>query len=127
MSTVLERDVARAIDAYLDTLGLKAFRADQGGGRFSRRTVGVGLPDRFGILPGGRWYAIEIKRPDAKPRANEAKQNATLDYLRAQGALVIVARDVADVHAVLNPIVLRACALLSQLTLAEAFPKTGVY
>lgn len=100
---VLERDVARAIDAYLDTLGLKNLAQRDHGGRFKRRTTGVGTPDRWGVLPGGRHWAIEIKRPDARPRPNEAKQNAVLDYLRSQGALVIVARDVADVHAVLNP------------------------
>jgi len=105
---LLERDVARAIDAYLDTLGLRNLGQRDHGGRFKRRTTGVGTPDRWGVLPGGRHWAIEIKRPDARPRANEAKQNENLDYLRKQGALVIVARSVTDVHAELNPRVLLA-------------------
>jgi hypothetical protein len=100
---MLERDVAKAIDAYLTgTLGLRVFRADQGGGRFTKRTVGIGLPDRFGILPNGRMWCIEMKRPGARPRANEAKQNEVRDYLMANGALYIVATSVADVHVVLN-------------------------
>ena len=95
----LERDVAREIDAYLTgTLGLTVFRADQGGGRFARRTIGVGLPDRYGILPNGRWWAVEIKRPGARPRANEAKQHAVMRYLAIHGALVILASSVEEVR-----------------------------
>lgn len=104
-SEKLESQVAREIDAYLAAIGLRVFRVDQGGGRFRRRTVGVGLPDRFGILPSGRWWAIEIKRPGARPRPNEAKQNEVLQYLRQHGALVIVAQSVQDVYHQLGPYV----------------------
>jgi hypothetical protein len=100
----LERDVAKEIDRYLTkTLGLRVFRADQGGGRFARRTVGVGLPDRWGVLPNGRLWCVEIKRPGAVARKNEAKQNEVLAYLHANNALVIVASSLAAVHAALNP------------------------
>src|SRR5882762_8091372 len=100
---VLERDVAREIDHYLtEMLGLRVFRADQGGGRFKRRSVGVGLPDRWGVLPNGRLWCVEIKRPGAAPRKNEAKQNDVLAWLRANNALVIVATCVADVREKLN-------------------------
>jgi len=113
---MLERDVAKVIDAYLTgTLGLRVFRADQGGGRFTKRTAGVGLPDRFGVLANGRMWAIEIKvpgarglKPGTKPRADEAKQHEVRDYLVANGALYITATSVADVHAVLNPQTLAA-------------------
>jgi hypothetical protein len=109
---MLERDVAKAIDAYLTgTLGLWVFRTDQGGGRFTKRTTGVGLPDRWGVLPNGRMWCVEMKRPGARRRPNEAKQNKVRDYLVANGAIYITATSLADVHAMLNPQTLHAHAV----------------
>jgi hypothetical protein len=113
---MLERDVAKAIDAYLTgTLGLRNLGQRDHGGRFRKRTTGVGMPDRWGMLPNGRIWCVEIKAPDArglkpgtKPRANEAKQHEVRDYLVANGALYITATSVFDVHAMLNPLVLAA-------------------
>jgi hypothetical protein len=103
-SPPLEANVARQIREYLEVIGLRVFRADAGVPSFGkpRRSSGVGLPDFFGILPGGRWWAVEVKRPKARPRANEAEQNAVLDHLRAHGALVIVASSVDDVRQALR-------------------------
>lgn len=98
---VVEADVARQIREYLErALGLRCFRADAGfaGGRGARRSSSIGLPDLFGILPSGRMWAVEVKRPGARARKNEARQLEVLEYLREQGALVIVARDVVEVQ-----------------------------
>jgi hypothetical protein len=76
-------------------------RVPMGQGRFgSRSRHSAGLSDLIAILPpDGRICAIEVKRPGAKPRANEARQRAWLDAVRASGGLVIVATSVADVEA----------------------------
>jgi hypothetical protein len=101
---MLERDVARAIDAYLtDTLGLTVFRPDPRGKTRWVRPNSAGLPDRFGILPNGRMWCVEVKSPAARPRIDQSKQQATLAYLAANGALVILATSLADVHERLNP------------------------
>lgn len=98
---MLERQVAREIYKYLtETLGLRVFRADPGGRTWRTRPNARGMPDFYGILPGGRWWAIEVKSPDAKPRKDQSAQREILAFLRERGALVIVATSVADVHAV---------------------------
>jgi len=96
-----EADIARTIRQYLELRGLKVFRADAGVPSYGRprATASVGLPDFFGILSDGRWWAVEVKRPGARPRSNEARQQAVLEHLRANGALVVVATCVEDVQA----------------------------
>lgn len=89
-----ERDIAREIRAYLESQGLRVFRADASLGRNGRRSGATGLPDLFCVLAGGRFLGVEVKKPSARPRADEAKQNDVLDYLREQGAIVIVATSV---------------------------------
>jgi hypothetical protein len=97
---VTEASIARDIRAYLERdLGLRVFRANAGASRGRRAGGSTGLPDFFGVLPGGRWWAVEVKKPGAGKRRDEAKQNDTLEHLRTQGALVIVARSVLEVRA----------------------------
>lgn len=95
---IREADVQAQVREYLERVGLRCFRADSHAGRGARRTSATGLPDLFGILPGGRWWAVEVKRPGARPRPNEAAQREILEYLRQNGALVVVASDVSEVQ-----------------------------
>lgn len=85
-----EADVARQCVEYCEgVLGLRLFRADPGGKTRRKRPRSAGLPDYFACLPGGRWLALEIKGPDARPRTDQPEQAAVLAYLEAQGALVL--------------------------------------
>lgn len=113
---MLERDVAKAIDQYLARIGLRAFRADPGGKTGRTRPRSAGLPDRFGVLPNGRFWGIEIKGPESRARADQPKQLEVLNYLRVQNAIIIVARSVEDVM---------ACEALCPSAVAPRF-KSGV-
>jgi hypothetical protein len=68
-----ERDVQKAILAILSLLGVDAWRQNVGtfmatsNGKTRRIKAGQkGQSDILGILPGGRFLAIECKRPGAK-------------------------------------------------------------
>lgn len=106
MKARTEGDVMREIRAYVEACGVRLFRVTPGVARLHGHIVQMatkGLPDLFGCLPGGRFLAIEVKKPGARKRANEAAQNEVLDYLEAQGAFVIRnARSVDDVAKVIG-------------------------
>jgi hypothetical protein len=100
----LESEVQAEILCTLRGLNLFVWRNPSGigGGKRVQYQQGAGLPDIGGILPGGRTLAIEVKRPGARKRKNEAKQNEWLDRARRMGACVVVARSVDDVLAALR-------------------------
>lgn len=60
-----------------------------------------GHPDRAGLLPGGRYLAIEVKAPDWKGELDQY-QAAWRERLTVAGALYVLARSVADVVAALE-------------------------
>ena len=61
------------------------------------------MPDILSVTTTGRMVCVEIKRPTARKRDNEAAQRAMLDWLEARGALVIRrATCVEDVAAALG-------------------------
>lgn len=93
-----EAEIQADIMAALRDLGVLATRVPMGQGRFgSRSRHSAGLPDIIGVLPGGRFLGIEVKRPGAAKRKNEAKQSEWIERARNRGALVIVATSVDDV------------------------------
>lgn len=69
------------------------------GGRPRRKVKASGWPDIAACLPGGRLLAIEVKSARGKLRP---AQQVVLERLREAGALVVIARDVNDVIAVLG-------------------------
>jgi hypothetical protein len=99
----LEADVARTIRTYLEGIGLRVLRADPGGRTWRSRPGSRGMPDFYGILPNGRWWCVEVKAPDARRRNDQPAQSELLRYLTANGALMILATSVQDVHERLNP------------------------
>jgi hypothetical protein len=60
-----------------------------------------GASDLIGILSGGRWIAVEVKRPSTRNGATP-QQLAFLDRIRAAGGIAFVAWDAAQARAKLD-------------------------
>jgi hypothetical protein len=89
-----EGQVVRDVLDYLELSGVYAFRCNtgrRGGVAFGK----VGLSDIIGIMPDGRFLAIECKRPDGGAMSDD--QLAFLQEVAERGGLAIVARSVDDV------------------------------
>lgn len=63
-----------------------------------REPLGQGMADLCGMLPDGRYFALEVKRPGEKP--SEAQRNF-LESVRAAGGIGVVVRGFEDVASVL--------------------------
>ena len=99
-----EQDLTRPILDYLALAGIYAFRLNSGKVQTSRGTwvqlAPSGAADVVGVLEGGRWLCVELKRKSGgKLRPAQA---AWLDMMRSKGALCVVARDVADLREALR-------------------------
>ena len=101
-----ETDLVRAIMHYLAVRGVMASRINSGGiraaykgkARFFRFNSTPGMSDIIGLVPGGRFIAIEAK---VKPNKPTADQLAFLEAVRSSGGIGIVAYSVEDVEAAL--------------------------
>jgi hypothetical protein len=99
-----ETDIVRACLAYLRARGVFAFRVNSGAvagehkgkRRFVRFNGAKGCSDILGVLPGGRFLAVEAKRPGNRPTADQA---AFLAAVSAAGGLALVVHDVAELAA----------------------------
>lgn len=97
----LERDI---LEAILDLLGVHpkialAWRQNTGGFRVDDRYIRAafkGCSDILGMLVGGRFFAIEVKRQGELPTPD---QIAFLLAVNRGGGLAFVARDLDDVVA----------------------------
>lgn len=102
-----ESDVVRTCLDYLTIRGVWAWRQNQGavplkGGGY-RRFVGVrGQSDIIGVLPGGRFLALEIK---TKTGRLSTCQKQFLEDVRRQGGLALVIRDVRDLVDALDAVI----------------------
>lgn len=76
---------------------LKVLRLDPRVGYVWRQTSGtfmegdrfikagpVGMPDVLGVLRGGKFFAIEVKRPGGEPKPHQQKR---IDHFKAIGAI----------------------------------------
>ena len=93
-----ESDIQRAIVEYLGLLRWSVWRFNSGArvnpdGRVVRFNTARGCSDLIAIAPGGRFAAIEVKRPGNSPTALQA---AWLAEVRAAGGLALVVTSVAD-------------------------------
>jgi hypothetical protein len=66
---------------------------DKGG---FRRSLMTGMSDIIGILPGGRFLAIEVKA-EGKLSGATVEQAAFLERVKRDGGIAVVADDVATV------------------------------
>ena len=98
-----ETDLQNLIVQYLEYKQIVAWRNNrvafydpiQKCVRYGKGVTKPGQPDILGAIPKeGRMLAIETKGKNEKVRA---KQESTMDKLEKAGALVIVARSLADV------------------------------
>jgi hypothetical protein len=103
----LEAEVQRACVALLESRGVFLWRNNSrvmkvpgkgGRDRLMRMGGGKGSPDLMGLLPGGRFIAVEVKRPGERPRPD---QYDWLDRVRSAGGVACWASDAATLDAVL--------------------------
>lgn len=97
-----ESSLYKPILGYLKLRGVFAWRnnsgAFQGEHNGRKRFVRFGFPgisDIIGIMPDGRFLAIEVKLPGNPPTDN---QIAFLDAVKEQGGVAFVATSISDVE-----------------------------
>ncbi|MDR1785202.1 MAG: VRR-NUC domain-containing protein [Spirochaetaceae bacterium] len=98
-----EGRVKAAILRYLEAAGIWAWNSPTGAAKIDGRWVRFGTPgsaDIIGVLPGGRFLAVECKRP--KGGRLSCEQAAWLARVRRMGGVAFVARDTAEVAAALR-------------------------
>ena len=88
-----EGNVLSEIKGYLAARGIFFFRCNTG--RRGGVSFGIkGAPDIVGLLPNGRFLAIEVKGPGGKP--SEAQMSFLGEILK-NGGLAFVAYSIDDV------------------------------
>lgn len=88
-----EGAVLAEIKAYLAARGVFYFRCNTG--RRGGVSFGIkGAPDIVGILPGGRFLAVEVKSATGKPSPDQV---AFIARVNATGGLAFIARSIDDV------------------------------
>lgn len=87
----VEQDVKRDILSMLKGLGILAWDNRSNARRGRRVTSNKNTADILGILRGGRTLCVEVKRPGARPRADQVHQREWLQKADALGALVVTA------------------------------------
>lgn len=97
-----ETDLVRAILKYLHVVGILAWRQNTGAASFQdagrSRFVRFGVPgisDILGVLPDGRFLAIEVKMPGRKVTW---KQCDFINAITDNGGLAFVATSIEDVQ-----------------------------
>ncbi len=94
----LERDVLRACLDYLKARNIFAWRVNTGAMRRGKRYVRFGFPgvsDIIGILPGGRFLAVECKSSTGKLSLD---QDAFLTAVQLSGGVALWVRSAAELH-----------------------------
>lgn len=100
-----EQSIQRAILDYLRYRGIFCWKNNTAGIYVKARNTYIpshapGVSDILGILPGGRFLAIEVKAP--KGRVSPA-QEQFLQTINERGGLAFVARSIDDVEEELKP------------------------
>lgn len=100
-----EAAVGRVIDDFLRSIGayVRTIKSDgtKINGKWRRSAQGAGISDRVGILPGGRFIAVEIKAPGRKRTLSEPQFNYLANIIRL-GGVGVVADCVDDVVTALS-------------------------
>jgi hypothetical protein len=88
-----ETDITKAI--FKELRAMNCFCWKHWGGPMSKR----GVADILGVLPGGRFLAIEVKANGHKPTAHQEK---FLEDVSKKGGVAFVARSVDEVREILT-------------------------
>lgn len=107
LATETETSIVSAIREYLEMVGCIAVRINAGAivvpgeGKSRRlyRGAPAGTSDILGCLPGGRFFALEAKRPGKKATL---KQQAFLESVREIGGIAGVASSIEEAAEVLG-------------------------
>ena len=99
-----EQDIQNLIRIALSERGIISWRNNTGAlkditGRLVRYGLGVGSSDIIGIMPDGRFLAIEVKKPGKNPTA---EQTRFIETILKQGGVAGVARSVEDLENILR-------------------------
>jgi hypothetical protein len=98
-----EGDLVKSCLQLLRARGVLAWRVNGGGMKVGRRFVRFnsinGVSDILGVLPGGRFLAVECKVGDNHLTPHQA---AFLQALTVQGGLTLVVWDVAELDRALR-------------------------
>jgi hypothetical protein len=102
-----EKDIQRSILDFLEASGIFHWRiclaaVPIAGGKFYRTNPMKGHPDIAGILKGGRYFTIEVKRPTRAKWYPEQLQ--WKDKLTGAGVVYITATSVEDVKRALQEV-----------------------
>jgi hypothetical protein len=102
----VEAQIQKSILTCLQGLGYWCWRNNSGntivGEGSSKRMIRMspkGSPDIVGVLPGGRFWGIEVKAPGKKQNANQIEWEAKA---RKHGVRYAVARSVVESIALLS-------------------------
>lgn len=109
MKKPLEKDVLKACTQWLSLMRVFHWRNNSGamigehkGKRHFARFGGVkGASDLFCVLPGGRFGAIEVKRPGSKPAEEQA---AFMDRVVEQGGFACCVHSVEELIQQMTPL-----------------------
>ena len=99
-----EQDIQRQILDFLRFKGIYCWK-NSTVGIFNPKTGGYipshakGVSDILGILPGGRFLAIEVKRPGGRPSEHQVQ---FLQEINGRRGLAFIAYSVEDVERQLN-------------------------
>jgi hypothetical protein len=104
-----EQDLLKSCLRYLELRGFLCWRQNQGAiageykgkRRFVKFTTAKGISDIIGILPGGRFLAVECKIRPNKPTFD---QECFLEQIRKAGGLAVVVYEVTDLIKALEAI-----------------------
>ena len=99
-----EQTIQRTILEYLNWKHIFCWKNNTAGIYVKARNTYIpshspGVSDILGILPGGRFLAIEVKSPTGRVSPH---QQQFIDMVNAAGGLAFVARSVEEVEALLN-------------------------
>jgi hypothetical protein len=100
-NAMLEKDVLRLCMDYLRANRVFCWRANQipaplAGGGFRRFSGMRGVSDIIGILPGGRFLAVEIKRSSGGKLSED--QEEFLDTVNEIGGVGLVVRSIEELQ-----------------------------
>lgn len=103
-----EAAIQREVLRYLHARGILAWKAGSGAIRLAYKDKmryavfgKVGQADIIGLLPGGRFLAVEIKRDTGRLTIG---QRIFLEDVAKRGGAAMVVRSVAECHALLTPL-----------------------